>query len=93
MNKYGYAVYKQNNYNLPLHIVEIRSTMLVSFAVFNNARDAKNHIQKEKEHLKLYGIDLQYDSDFVNSQKLLNLYQNEKYGYFSNIENRQIYKF
>lgn len=89
INTYGYAVFA--NGNIPLHIVEIRHSMLASFCVFSNAKDAREHIVKEKNSLSKYAP-LEYDSDFSFSSGLICMYTDaNKYSLFSLLENRQMY--
>lgn len=89
INTYGYAVFA--NGNMPLHIVEIRHSMLASFCVFSNAKDAREHIVKEKESLSKYAP-LEYDSDFHFAPNLLREYTRGRNGLFSKLENRQMYR-
>lgn len=44
INTYGYAVYRNPRTRMPLHTVAIFSEKLISFAVFDNARSAKDYI-------------------------------------------------
>lgn len=85
MNKYGYAVF--GNGKTPLHIVQIRHCLFAGFAVFSNARDAKNYIENKKTTLP----ELTYDPDFNFSKSLVEYYTKAKGGLFSKLENKQMY--
>ena len=90
INSYGYAVFKQENGNFPLHIVEIKSNIYRGFCVFNCARHAQEFIAKQKKSI----INLIYDSDFKFSKYLLDAYtKTEIDGLFSKIESKQVFKF
>lgn len=86
INSYGYAVF--GNGKMPLHIVAINHERLASYAVFSNARDAKDYILREKETLP----GLAYDSDYPFCKGIIDVYTNGSAGLFSKIENKQIYK-
>lgn len=88
MNTYGYVVVGNVN-NFPLHIVEIRHTMLAAFSVFSNAKDARDYIEKEKRSLENFSP-LEYDSNFKFSEGLMAEY---RWGnaLFSKVENHQLY--
>ena len=84
---YGYAVFKSPYVRMPFHIVEIHHELLVAFSVFSRAEDAKQYILYEKD--KLEG--LKYNPDFEFCEPLLQCYLQEDSGFFSKVDNRQMY--
>ena len=93
-NRYMYEVHTKRvgDVTIPLHIVEIHTRYLFSFAVFNTARDAANYIRTEKERHEKYGITMLYDgNNDIPMDNLLNLYLYENGQFFTKLENKQIY--
>lgn len=85
INTYGVSVFRGNS-DIIFYIIEIRSEKRHCFAVFNSIDGVLDLLSKERE-----GIDLRYDPKFGFSRNLYELYKNTKYGFFSKLENRQVY--
>ena len=83
-SEYGYAVY--DNGKIPLHVVQINSSILSSFCVFNSSKDAVDYIKE----LKFWIPDLVYNPDFIFFSTLLKMYIHADC-LFSALHNRQIY--
>ena len=89
-NSYGYSVFACGK--IPLHIVEVKTSIFCGFFVFNNAKDARSFILREKEKLSLYNIDMLYNADFPFNKTLLEIYTRRNAGMFTDLSSKQIYK-
>ena len=78
MNEYGYMVLTNKAGHIPVHVVEINSTILASFCAFPNAKSVREYVLSEKERHKRYGINLEWNECFDFSDGLVSAYINGK---------------